>query len=701
MNERDDINEQLSRASDQSIEEEIVQFKVPGTSNQKPKPAFAPMPTQTSDLISLPKNIWHKAEYIEKNFLKVFSIALMSLFMVSLVFVNSVHAEADARSLMSAAQNNITATFSALSSGDIGTAFADLDIANSNVKKLKLILQSFGQDIDYLRLLGGSKSQVVSLETVLDSSYNILNVFKIAEKNSPELAKSMGSKDGEYVFDIHSARLTILKLLKDAKSQLETNRDNVANIQNSLPAGFRPTADKIISAVNLFDDSAGQIESLLTDNLTWLSGEDGKPKNVMIIFQNNAELRGASGGSLGSFGIARLQDGKLKSIDFGTNIYKLDNPFVAKECIPVDNELSVVTDGCMRLKDSGWSVDGQEAMQNIEAVYKKESGNDLDGVVTIDTTAFTSLLKVVGPISMPEYNQTITSDNFRSIVENEVEVNYYTRPGGTTVNEPKEILSDMMPKFIAKLTSSLSSPEKFISVTSALSKSMKDKNILFYFNNSDFQSKIVKSGFAGNVTRAIGDYLYVNNSNIDGAKSSLSIDETLNLKVTISGKGTVSDSLDLVRKHNGVNTFPDGLNRNYIRLLLPDTSSISAFTPVSGNYQRHADKGYLNGQLYWLTNDAGKQDVNFWMNTAPGDTSELKLDYIPNYSVDTSGDFDYEITMQKQPGANADHVNLEINYPYGFKPTNVNNYDFINHKIVLKTELNSDQTIKINFQKTK
>ena len=693
-------NNEDSEVSIASSVEKIQQFVVPGMQRSTSHPKIVePSHKEELDLI-IPKKVWQRAEFIEKKFLKVFSCLLLIALVSSTILVKTVQAKKSAEYYSNSAKSNMNASFLALDSGNIQQAFSELNSAADSVRKLKLLLQSFGQDITYLQFLSSNQSQIAAMERMVDASYNILSVFNLFEKRSSELTASVNVNTGQFEFDIKTLRLALLEILADAKGILVKNQAEIMQVQNKLPSNFQDDSKKVVSSISKMTDSSDEFEKLLREDFVWLDGEDGKEKKVLVIFQNNAELRGASGGSFGSFGIVKLTNGKLNSINFGTNIFKLDNAFIKKECIPLNNELKfVVTDGCSKLKDSGWSVDGQEALQNIKVYYEKITGDRVDGVLTLDTTAFISLLRITGPIEMKEYSQTITSDNFREVVEREVHTDYFAREGGKEENEPKKILADMMPEFINRLTSSLRDRDKLLDISASLANSLKEKNILFYFANESLEKKINKFNFGGAVMRAVGDYLYVNSSNINGFKSSLNVAESINLDVEIRNDGSIVDSLDITREHKGTNDWPDGLNRNYVRLLLPEDSKIQSFKPVSGNFERYYDQGYKDGNIYWVTGESSKEVVNFWMNTPSGKTSKMSMKYVPNYRVATDDDFNYTLTMQRQPGANPDEVILAVTYPVGFKPTNVKNYDFINRKVTLKYTLTSDQTITINFKK--
>jgi hypothetical protein len=338
-------------------------------------------------------------------------------------------------------------------------------------------------------------------------------------------------------------------------------------------------------------------------------------------------------------------------------------------------------------------------MEKIMWFYEQETGSRVDGTIMLDSSAFVSLLMEVGPIDIPEIGKIINAANFKDEVEYEVHKGYFERPEGGEENEPKKILALMMPKFMDKLFASLKDQKTSSSIFSSLAKSLKQKDLTLYFKNSEFQKRLLHLNYSAAINSGMGDYFYVTNSNIDGAKSSQSMHETVKLDATISGSGTVRNSLELLRKHNGSSDWPDGMNKNFVRLALPESTKVENFNPVAGYFEQFFDRGLKDGKPFWTTSEFDRKIVNFWMTTKPEEMSSAKIEYSSDYSVNTSGDFYYSITFQKQAGAPSDDIELSLNYPSRFAPENVKNYDDSKNQVLLKFKLDQDKTIKIRFKK--
>jgi len=579
--------------------------------------------------------------------------------------------------------------------GNVEGSLSQIDKLQASVVKSKLIAQAWGQDVGLFQYFPGHKSALTQKEIILSTGYDVINLSHELQTDASSLQENSVSLSGTKNYSINLALIgkRIGAIIKKVDKRVANRRHLFSGIDSA-------EASKITSNLDQLSAKTRDLDTFLKQDLPWLSGENGKEKNILLIFQNNGELRGGSGGSLGSFGVLKFKDGNLEKIDFGTNIYKLDKEFVSKETVVPPDELLPFNNGRWSMKQSGFAVDGKEALDKIMWFYNKETGNGVDGVITIDTTAFVSLLKVVGPIDMPEYGKILDANNFVKETQQEVQVDYFDRSGGVVENEPKKMLGDMIPKFTDRLFKALGDKDKSVQIFAALAKSLENKNLLIDVNNAEFQSRLNNLNYTGAVKSIDGDYLYVNTSNVGGAKTNQLMLSNLNLSINIGSDGKISNQLQIERTHTGDGVFPDGRAQDFMRVLVPQDSIINSFNPVQGNFQIWHEMGYYKDDKYYVRGEAGKNSVGFWMSLVPGEKGIAEIEYTSNYKLDVSGNFVYNILIQHQPGAPTDHVDLLLSYPEGFSPTNVKNFDSNNRKINLKLDLTKDKEVSIKFLKT-
>lgn len=366
----------------------------------------------------------------------------------------------------------------------------------------------------------------------------------------------------------------------------------------------------------------------------------------LVLFQNNAEMR-PTGGFIGSFAIIEFSNYKIKNINFNTNIYKLDQVFTSEHFITPPEPLKTISGGKWSLRDSNFAVSYPEAAQKIQWFYEEESGEKIDGVIAINASVIQNILKITGPIAMPKYDTTITANNFYRELANKIEKEYFLDPTNVEINEPKSILKEMMPEILNKAMDFSK-----IQLGQLLYKEIERKQILFYSKDSGIEKAILGENWGGEVQFTSGDYLYINNANIAeeiagdivGGKSSLNVKEEIAYKI-LEKDNLLIANLKLTRSHAGTYTWPDGVNRNFSRVLVPD-----------GTVLKDAQ---LNGRDFLpqvqTAKEAGKAVFSFWTQTSPGTSNIVNLTYALPISSKN-----YSLLVQKQPGNLGD--NLTVNF---------------------------------------
>ena len=362
-------------------------------------------------------------------------------------------------------------------------------------------------------------------------------------------------------------------------------------------------------------------------------GLNGK---YLVLFQNNTELR-PGGGFIGSFAEVEVKNGLIKNWYFETNVHKRDKKFLAQKCIPLAPKIPnpVWPNGCMIMASSNWSPDFQESAEQVAWFYKQEGGNRVDGVIALDTTLFTDILRLIGPIQMPKYNLTITADNFVKETQYYVEKAYFEDPQNKAENEPKTILKDMMPIVLERLKN----PKLTCTILTILKNNLREKHLLFSFKDSGLMKITRKYNWGGEVKQTSGDYLYINNANLGGMKSSLNVKQNILLKVKVQDDGSILNTLSITRLHQGTGAWPDGTNQNYTRVLLPKGSALVSKQGIDAvDFYEELDKTIFG----------------FWTTVAPQESKAFQISYLLPFKIGPK----YNLLIQKQPGALADQLNF-------------------------------------------
>lgn len=498
--------------------------------------------------------------------------------------------------------------------------------------------------------------------------------------------------------------------LKDAYAQLEK-----VNI-NDLPQDAQPTfatlkekLPQIIQSLQGFSDNSKIVLDML--------GYNG-PRKFLFLFENNQEMR-ATGGFIGSYGILSISDGKIQKL-FTDDIFNPDGQLAAKIIPP---EPIQKMSAAWTMHDANWFPDFPTSAEKVSWFYEKTGGPTVDGVIALTPELVQNLLSITGPIDMPDYNVTINSDNFLETTQQQVEVNYDKQE-----NQPKKIISDLMPKILDKVMNTKDAPQ-MLKTLQVFDEALREKHLLFYSKDWNTEQMISQQGWSGEVLNTPRDYLSVINTNINGFKTDGVIDETIAHHADIQGDGSIVDEVTVTRKHNGGNTPYDWWNKvngDYMRVYVPEGSELLKASgqtrefispPLDyGTLGFKNDPQVLAEQESTHIDDASgtriytenhKTVFANWVYVSPGESVELKYKYkLPfklsfdelNHPADS-----FSVLYQKQSGSVGSNLESNISWADNFNtiwkyPDNIQE---ANNSLSLSAKLDTDKFLGVAFEKKK
>jgi hypothetical protein len=447
-----------------------------------------------------------------------------------------------------------------------------------------------------------------------------------------------------------------------AAASVASARQTLAAVPDGLIGQVESVRDAMQTRIEKYGpllDTYVQVSAQLPGILGW----DG-PRRYLVLTQDPAELR-PSGGLIGSYGIIAFDRGKITERRF-LNVSPLDEkndyPFV-RPPQELANYLLGPTQS-WQLADAGWSPDFPTSAQDALRLYTNESGNArIDGVFAITTHTIDELLKVTGPISVPEYNVTIASG------ETTLKVLQLTRAPRKPGEDAKAFLS----VFADRLFSTLLAlpPARWGDIIGAAGAFGQEHLLVAWFHDATDEAFTADGGFGGAIRQDQGDFVYPVDSNVAPAsKLNAWTTRTMDLSVQIDAVGNARNTL-AVTWENRVDT-PDGAPYRamtnvggsilgmYFRLLVPERSRIEA---VSGGGPAPVTDPAV------VEDEAGRMAIGTYLQVPPGQTS-LTYTWTSPYAanVDTTGGT-YRLTIQAQPGMIPEPLNLTIRAPDGYRIT--------------------------------
>ena len=282
-----------------------------------------------------------------------------------------------------------------------------------------------------------------------------------------------------------------------------------------------PISKQISSLFGLnFFDIKDEITAVLSAGPI-LAGAD-KPKRYLIAFQNSAEARG-TGGILGAYAIIEFNKGSLKVIETGSN-EPLYGSSLKKIPIDVPEEYKkLYGENPAILQNSNLSPHFPYGAEIWLALWKKEFGQTLDGVIAMDPTALSYILRATGPITL-DSGERLTSDNLVSVTLKDA----YERFEKDN-KARKQYLVDIMNATVKQLNSGDYSK---IKMAQAIRDGIIANRILFYSTDKSAQSELSKVRLGGNMRLESNNEFRTVIQNIDASK----LDYYLDRNVTIESK---------------------------------------------------------------------------------------------------------------------------------------------------------------------
>lgn len=385
--------------------------------------------------------------------------------------------------------------------------------------------------------------------------------------------------------------------------------------------------------------------------------------NILILLANNAEMR-FGGGFVGSVGVVKVKDGKI-NVDPIRSVYYYDhriegsNPAYDIEPEPYIKKISTK----LFLRDAGMYRNFSDNAKLARYFFEKESGIVVDDIISFTPELILELLRYSGPVYVKDYNVNVSADNFRSIVQLEVE-------GGRDKaqnQDPKSILSHLANAVFEKaLQINIADYGK---LDTAFYNLAQRKQIMAYSTNSDTARVIKSLGIDGDLDVLEGNYWSLAEANIGADKSSpfikkkitqdISIkDNMLDINMTISLSHTSDYSHYYYEPRANKELYMIRNNFSYYNLTLPANSTI-----IDNSFDQPD-----------ISKNSTMTTVGFYLDLYPLSQTELKIHYQVPFDINNHSLLSY---YEKANGAFAiDYeINLSSNDIVGLITTN-NRDDF-------------------------
>jgi hypothetical protein len=280
----------------------------------------------------------------------------------------------------------------------------------------------------------------------------------------------------------------------------------------------------------------------------------------LLVSQNSAELR-PTGGFMGTYGLVEFGPDGFVLTKF-TDVYQLPRDTLNLP-LPIRGPVGY---SHFSFQDSNWWIDFPTSAKVMNQFWLNLKQPKIDGVVAIDIPTIRDLLKIFGPITVPESAVPLTADNVLEQLTYLVEFDNGGAPD-KSLRKKQAALS-----FAAELLRQIThlSNDQFLPTMNALATSTNEKHVQLSFNDATAQAALLALGWGGAIDPPAGttDLLAVSNGVIKASKANIGVTKTLDYAVALQADGTADTNAKLGYKKSSLQLLgvPRQWMGNYVRV---------------------------------------------------------------------------------------------------------------------------------------
>jgi len=369
-------------------------------------------------------------------------------------------------------------------------------------------------------------------------------------------------------------------------------------------------------------------------------------QTYLVLFQNNSELR-PTGGFIGSYGLLTFEEGQL--IDFEVkNVYTADGQLKGHVEPPSDLKKYLGEAGWY-LRDANWDPDFPASAARAAWFLEKETGRKVDGVIGVNLTLVQQILKAIGEIQLPDYQEKINEANFFERAEYYSEINFF--PGST---QKEDFLGSVARVLFEKIKTS--EEKTWLALVKNIWPSLKSKDLLFWLAEPPAMAILTDLGWDGAIKEAkcqvstgkcLDDYLMVVEANVGINKTNYFLKRSFSHRLEIKEDQTIKETLRLSYQNNSSSeSFPGGRYKSYLRLYTPLGSTlkqIKIINPLTGETNEVSEKE--------IKEEHNKQVFGFLLEVPVKESRSVEISWELSQKLTEDTD-KYLFLLQKQPGIN-------------------------------------------------
>ncbi|HYD34865.1 MAG TPA: DUF4012 domain-containing protein [Vitreimonas sp.] len=499
-----------------------------------------------------------------------------------------------------------------------------------------------------LSILGAREQEVASLHTQSQQQtqalYDHLSQLQAELKELESVTTSSSDED----------------VIKNYQAQLLQNRRNLASFQQLSP-----------------------------HLLEWLGYQ--QQKTYAVLLQNNQELR-PTGGFIQAVALMTFDKGTLINTQV-FDIYELDQK-LGGSIKPPDEIKQFLGEQQWFVRDSNWNPDFPTTAAQVAHFIERATGKKADGVIGINLYSLQTLIKALGPVELPEYNEVITDRNLFERMEFHSEIQLTPDP---TRQEYSEVLLN---RVLVRLTTL--PPEKVGPVLAAFNQSLGEHQALLSMSDPTQNETLNTLGWTGSVLSplcptqfsgvpCVVDSVYQVEANVGVNKANYHLERSIAHTVTLEPTTARHVRTIVYKNTSSSNAWPKGPYKTYTRFYLPTDTQVQAVS-VNGTP--------LSPDQLIVGTEQDKKSIGFLTETPI--QQETKIEVIYTKPLLAENAFAYTFLDQKQPGTSGDTKTITFALSPGLQPMVIAPQAQVqNNQILFKGDFNNHAFVGVEIKKSR
>lgn len=432
------------------------------------------------------------------------------------------------------------------------------------------------------------------------------------------------------------------------------------------PSGLEPRlVEPVYLGQQLLPVAAPMVRSLpYADELV---GRE-KPQTILILVQNNDELR-ATGGFISAFGRLVLEQGSLAELKFADSYWvQRDDVEYAGAPKPMQQYMGT---RLMTFRDANWSPDFPTTAQAVKGIFRQDTGVDVDGVVTVDMRALQLVIDALAPLHVEGLGEDLNGDSVvaeikqiwdRPVFDNEDEFNQWWAAR-------KALIPMLADAILARV---LEGSVNYVDLALVSLQALDARSVQVWIDQPKIADELARLAWDGSVSAPeAGDFIGLVDTNLGYNKVDSVIERAVDyevawaeanqgdagramalLTVTYDHPVEVADHRCDITPRYGT-SYDDMAARcyfNYVRLYVPSGSELIGVDGVLADSveSRRGEGGTQVFSGYFVLPPGDKQDVTFTY-------------YLPEYlSSPPDSDMAYALSVRRQSGTKPLSLTVDV-----------------------------------------